>query len=153
LHAIESRKRQLDDFFERAKERTLSDVVRSDLAKHGAVLVCGFVERSVETIVMDRVNSLANIRVANFVRRHFTRGTNYECEPICQLLERFDLEWSKSLRAYLANNDDVVQSMLSVYGLRNSIAHGGTASAGLSYVLGYYECAKRLVEAMKLATR
>jgi hypothetical protein len=153
LHAIESRKRQLDEFFERAKDKAISDIIRSDLARHGAVLVCGFVERAVETVVMERVSLYANVRVANFVRKHFARGTKYDCEQICQLFERFDPVWSDGLRRFLVDNDDVVQSMLSVYGLRNPIAHGGTANASLVYVIGYYECAKRLVDAMIAVTR
>jgi hypothetical protein len=101
LQAIESRKQQLDVFFRRAAEPAISDEVRSDLAKHGIVLICGFVERSVETIIMEKIAQRAHVRVQNFVRTHFKRGTNYNCEAIAQLLDRFDLAWSTKFRAHV----------------------------------------------------
>lgn len=90
---------------------------------------------------------------ASFVKGHFKRGTNYDCEPICQLLERFDLDWSRKLRAFLTDNDDVVEGMSSAYTIRNSVAHGGDGGGGLKVVMDYYDAAKRLVDALVEATK
>ena len=152
-HAIDSRIRRLDAFFQRAKQPSLTDEIRSDLAKLGAVLVCGFVERSVEIVVLDRLSSMAHPRVNSFIRSHFRRGTNYDREAICQLFERFDLEWGRRLRETLASRDSITASLESAYTLRNSIAHGGDQYRGLKGVEDLYIDAKQLVEAMILATR
>ncbi len=57
-HAITSRERKLDDFFVRANKLT-DDELKSDLARLGAVLVCGYVERCVEVIILDRLTTKA----------------------------------------------------------------------------------------------
>jgi RiboL-PSP-HEPN len=152
LHAIESRKQQLDAYFRRAADTAISDEVRSDLAKHGIVLICGFVERSVETIVMEKISQRAHPRVQKFIRGHFKIGTNYTCEAIAQLLERFDLGWCTQFRAFLRARDDLVEALRSAYDLRNSIAHGGTGTRGLRGVQDLYVAAKQVVDGMEAAT-
>ena len=152
-HSIDSRVRRLDAFFQRAKNPGLTDEIRSDLARLGAVLVCGFVERCVEVIILDRLSSRAHPRVNSFIRGHFRRGTNYDCEAICQLFERFDLDWGRRPRGTLASRDNITESLTSAYTLRNSIAHGGDQNRGLKGVEDLYVDAKQLVEAMILATQ
>ena len=152
LHAIEARKVQLDEFFRRASHSSISEEVRSDLAKHGIVLVCGFVEQSVKMIIMDKIAYRAHPRVQNFVRRHFERGTNYSCEAISQLLERFDIQWRDRFRVLLKSRDDLVEALRSAYTLRNSIAHGGSPDCGLSTVGQLYASAKEVIDAMEAST-
>jgi hypothetical protein len=152
LHAIESRKQQLDAYFRRAADLAISDEVRSDLAKHGIVLVCGFVERSVETIIMEKIAQRAHRRVQNFVRGYFRIGTNYNCEAITQLLDRFDIGWAAKFRAFLKPRDDLAEALRSAYELRNSIAHGGTGNRGLRGVQDLYASAKEVVDGMEAAT-
>lgn len=152
LHAIESRKQQLDAYFSRAADPAISDEVRSDLAKHGIVLVCGFVERSVETVIMDKIAQRAHPRVQKFIRAHFKIGTNYNCEAIAQLLERFDVGWGTNFRAFLKTRDDLAEALRSAYDLRNSIAHGGTGNRGLRGVQDLYASSKEVVGGMEAAT-
>jgi hypothetical protein len=117
------------------------------------VLVCGFVERSVETVIMDKIAQRAHPRVLRFVKAHFERGTNYHCEAIEQLLERFDLAWVAEFRAFLEPRDDLRQALRSAYSLRNSIAHGGgAANPGPSRVRQLYQSAKQVVDALEQAT-
>ena len=150
--AITSRKRQLDSFFSRATASSNSEEVRSDLSRYGIILVCGFVERSVELVILDRIQKKAHPRVRNFVRGHFKRGTNYDCEAIRQLLERFDNAWSENFKMLAGERDDVIQAVSSAYALRNSIAHGGNANLGLKGVLELYKAAQTIVDGMCVAT-
>jgi RiboL-PSP-HEPN len=152
LHAIESRKRQLDAYFSRAAASAISDEIRSDLAKHGIVLICGFVERSVETVIIEKIRQRAHPRVLNFIRGHFKIGNNYNCETIVQLLERFDVGWAAKFRDFLNTRDDLVEALRSAYDLRNSIAHGGTGNRGLHGVQVLYASAKGVVDGMESAT-
>ena len=97
-HAIKNRERKLDEFFLRA-ENVTDDELKSDLARFGAVLVCGYIERCVEIIVLERLTPRAQPRVLQFIKGHFKRGTNYDCEAICQLLTRFDQHWENKFRS------------------------------------------------------
>lgn len=123
------------------------------MARYGTVLVCGFIERSVEIIIIDKVRKKAHPRVLRFVKTHLNRGANYECEAIAQILERFDVDWARNFRTFMKTRDDLVQSMASAYALRNSIAHGGTANRGIHGVNDLYLAASAVIEGMLAATR
>lgn len=152
MFAIEQRKRALDVFFQRAA--TLGDdEIKADLAKLGAVLSCGFIERSVEIIVMEKIQKRAHDRVKSFVKSHFKSGKNYDCIAICGLLERFDLTWARKMRDWIQDNPGPVESLTSIYGLRNSIAHGGGQTSSLARIQAYAEDCKIIVDAMLKATR
>jgi RiboL-PSP-HEPN len=150
--AVETRKRQLDAYFRRAADLAIPEEVRADLAKHGIVLICGFVERSVEIVIMEKIERRAHPRVQNFIRGHFKIGTNYSCEAIAQLLERFDREWGEKFRTFLKSRDDLIDALRSAYELRNSIAHGGTGNRGLRGVQELYASAKEVVDALEAVT-
>lgn len=128
--------------------QNISDELRSDLSKHGAVLVCGFLERCVEIIILERLSKKAHPRIMKFLQSYFKKGTNYDCENIAQLLERFDVGWGKRFREFMNDNDDLVEAVASSYTLRNSIAHGGDANRGLLGVQQLYESVKTVVEGM-----
>lgn len=150
--AIGSRERKLDAFFARAKHAG-DEEVASDLARLGIVLVCGYVERCVEVIILNRLATRAQPRVLQFIKSHFKKGTNYDCEAICQLLIRFDQDWEKTFRLMISNNDHWSTSLASAYNLRNSIAHGGDGNKGLLGVETLYTDCKRIVVALIEATK
>jgi hypothetical protein len=152
-HAIDSRIRKLDAFFVRAAALGIEDEIRADLARYAAVLVAGFIERSVEVIVLDRLSHRAHPRVMKFITAWFRKGTNYDCEAITQLLDRFDLQWGDRFRAFLGNNSRYADSVTSIYTLRNSVAHGGDQNRGLAGVETLYVDCKEVVEGLVLATR
>lgn len=152
MFEIEQRKRALDAYFARAAQLG-DDQIKADLAKLGAVLSCGFVERSVEVIVMQRINRRAHDRVKSFIKSHFKKGTNYDCTAVCALLERFDLSWARRMRKWMDENPGPVESLTSVYGLRNSIAHGGGQTSSLARIMAYAEDCKAVVDATLHATR
>jgi len=151
-YALDSRTRQIDSFISRLNTDGLPDDIKAMLARHGAVLLCGYVERSVEIIVLDRLRRKAHDRVMQFVKSHFRRGTNYDCEAICQLLERFDLNWSRKYREFINTHDAVKEALTSVYTVRNSVAHGGDQSLGARRLVDLYGYCKDAVEAIVDAT-
>jgi hypothetical protein len=151
--AVEARRRQLEAYFTRALDAAISEEIRSDLAKHGIILVCGFVERSVELVLMERIRRRAHPRVLTFIRAHFKRGTNYDCEAIAQLLERFDTRWGNNFKKFMKDRDDLVQALTSAYGLRNSIAHGGEGNRGINGVKELFAAAVTVVDGIETAMR
>ena len=150
--AIDSRIRKLDQFFARAKGQ-VDEEIRYDLARFGAVLVCGFIERCVELIVLDRLSNRAQTRVLNFLKSYFRRGTTYSSGEILSLLERFEIEWGRKFETRLSEDDSLASAVDSLYSLRNSIAHGGDMYQALNGVELHYTSAKKLVEVMIEATR
>jgi hypothetical protein len=150
--AIENRERKLDEFFARSK-LAQDDEIASDLARFGVVLVCGYVERCVEIIILDHLAKKAHPRVLQFIKSHFQKGTNYDCEAICQLLIRFDQNWEVAFRSMIKKNDQWSTSLASAYSLRNSIAHGGDGNRGLRGVETLYADCKRIVAALIEATK
>jgi hypothetical protein len=150
-HSIESRERKLDRFFARARAVN-DDELRSDLARYGVVLVCGYVERCVEVIMLERLSQKAHPRVIHFLKGHFKKGTNYDCEAICQLLIRFDQGWESSFRDLINSNEEWASSLSSAYSIRNSIAHGGDGNKGLAGVEAFYLDCKNIVNSLVKAT-
>ena len=148
LHPIQSRIRQLDGYFLRALEKSMPEELQSDLSRHGVVLICGFIERSVELVILSKFERPHTKREARFIRAHFRYGTNYSCEAIKQLLDRFDPNWGSKFADFTKSRDDVVQGIISVYALRNSIAHGGTASIGINGAMQFYLAAQAVIEGM-----
>ncbi|TBY28406.1 hypothetical protein E0H93_24995 [Rhizobium leguminosarum bv. viciae] len=152
-HAIDSRERRLDEFFERANKGVADEEILSDLARLGAVLACGYVERCVEIIILERLSKRAHERVLQFVKTHFKKGTNYDCEAICQLLERFDIAWASEFRRILKGNEQWETSLDSLYALRNSVAHGGVQNRSLAGVKALYDECKYVMMALVDATK
>lgn len=147
-HTIDLRQRKLDAFFQRADDKTLNEELLADLSRFGAVLVCGYVEKCVEVIVLQRLDRRAHPRVLSFVKSHFRKGTNYNCRAITELLDRFDGAWSASFRQFCVANEQHADKLDSAYALRNQVAHGGDANRGLKGVNELYESAKIIIEAL-----
>jgi hypothetical protein len=150
---IDSRKRKLDSYFQRADDKALPEELMADLSKFGAVLVCGYVEKCVEIIILERLDRRAHPRVLSFLKTHFRRGTNYNCKAISELLERFDTNWARDFRDFCDANERHAASLDSAYALRNSIAHGGDANRGMKGIKELYNSAHAVVEALVQATR
>ena len=152
MFAIESRCLSLNERVELAcleKDAEISDALR----KYCTVLICGFVERSVEVVVLQRLKSRAHPRVLSFVKSHFKRGTNYDCNTMCRLLERFDAGWKTSFEEFLMQHEREVEGLSSVYSVRNSVAHGGSGSISSQSLRQRCADAKIIVDGIVDATR
>jgi len=152
MFAIEKRFRALDEQIELACN-VRDEEASENLRRYGTVLICGFVERSIEVILLERLRSLAHPRVLNFVKSHFKRGTNYNCEAICQLLQRFEPAWKDRFRDFMDKNEREVDGLSSTYSVRNSVAHGGTGGISATTLRERREDAKKIVDAVIEATR
>jgi hypothetical protein len=147
-----SRYKKLTDFIDTACSMDDGDPTGDQLRRFGAVLVCGYVERSIEIIVVERLKKKAQPQVLNFVKSHFKRGTNFKCAAIRQLLTRFDEDWAKSFDDWVQNNDQRVAGIESIYYVRNSVAHGGTVGIKKASLLRYAEDAKVVVDQVLVCT-
>lgn len=149
---IDSRFRTLDDFVARAESSALDERSRSEMARFGSVLICGNIERSVEIIILDRLQQRAHPRVMNFVKSFFKRGTNYDCAAIEQLLNRFDPSWYRNFCSFCEEHPSVREGISSCYALRNSVAHGGTGNLGLRRLKELLEASRTMIDALIRST-
>jgi hypothetical protein len=154
--SIRNREQKLDNFFARAAKLSNDDELKSDLARFGAVLACGYIERCLEIIILDRISRKlprkGSDRVLNFIKGHFKKGTNYNYEAILQLLERFDIQWNKKFREEMDKNDKLSSSLSSIYVLRNSVSHGGDGNRGLESIIEMYNDCKAIIQILVSAT-
>lgn len=152
MFAIEQRFEKLERQIEIACF-TEDPQIADGLRRYGTVLICGFVERSVEVVILERLKNRAHPKVINFVKSHFKKGSNYHCETISQLLERFEPSWRDHFRKFMEGNAKQVDALLSTYNVRNSVAHGG--DHGISAAVLKERCAdaKLVVDAVIEATK
>lgn len=143
--AVENRFREVDKLVLAAQARNLDPEVAAFYCKLACVMVCGAIERSVESLITDRVGNRSGPQVKSFLKAFFQRGTNYDCEQIVTLLYRFDTGWGHAFRQFVDTNDRIKTGISSCYSVRNSVAHGGGQSLGPVVLKQYYQDAFDLI--------
>lgn len=149
---VRSRTDALRKYVQRVTDPSIPSQIASDLFKFGAVMTCGTVERCVEVIILERLAKKAHPKVLSFVKSHFKRGTNYDCDAILELLGRFDEKWRSDFETYLVQNPALGASLTSCYAVRNPIAHGASASLGGARLKKLADDAILLIEALEIVT-
>ncbi|WP_152473908.1 HEPN domain-containing protein [Roseovarius sp. THAF9] len=152
MYAIEQRFRKLEAQIALACD-IQDDEIAANMRRFGSVLICGFVERSIEVIVLERLRNRAHPKVINFVKSHFKKGTNYNCEAIATLLERFEVNWRDEFKKFMEESEKEVEALASTYSVRNSVAHGGDSGITATTLRERCEDAKKIVDAVLVATR
>ena len=145
---VENRFSALEKIINRACDPKLDEEQAAYLCKLGSVLICGNLERCVEIVISSRL-SKAPPQVTSFLKSFFKKGTNYDCEAICSLLNKFDSSWGKRFETALT--DDVKSSISSCYAVRNSVAHGGGQSLGPRTLKQYFKASLELVAQLEKA--
>jgi hypothetical protein len=147
----EQRFRALERLIATASVKSLDEQTASYLCRLGSVQICGNLERCVELLIVARVGKRSVPQVSEFLKAYFKRGSNYDCEQLCQLLFRFDSEWGRKLEAFVASRSDVKEGIASCYAVRNSVAHGGGQSLGPKVLEQYFEASRALVTALEVS--
>ncbi len=145
---IDSRIAKLDAAFNRAGNLDPTSEVRSDFAKYLCVLVSGFLERSVESILIEHVRSRSAKSVLSYVEQTLRAG-NLNTHNLLVLVGRFDADAKERLEQFL--DDERRDAINSIYGNRNSIAHGDDVSLTYVRVKGYHEKTREVVRFLENA--
>jgi len=122
--------------------------ISSALCQHCSVLLCGFVERSIETVVLARLKNRAHPKVLNFVKSHFKRGANYNCSAISELPARFEMDWKDKFEHFMEHHEREVEVLRSADSIRNSVAHGASARVSATDLKERAEHVKVIVDAV-----
>ena len=150
---IEQRFRSLEELIIAAADKSIDERAASYLCRLGSVQICGNLERCVELILVARFSDRLPKQIANFLRRYFERGVNYDCERIWQLLYRFDPNWGRIFEDFVQENDHLKESISSCYAVRNSVAHGGAQSLGPRILRQYYEASLEVITKLEETVR
>ncbi|MFC6792157.1 HEPN domain-containing protein [Methylobacterium komagatae] len=127
--------------------------VSSYLCRFGSVLVCGHLERCLELILCEKFEGTMPSQMSAFLRRYFGAGTNYDCDRIVALLNRFDTTWGVALETFIASNQRVKESVSSCYAVRNSVSHGGGQSLGARVLKQYFDDVVTLIAEVEFIVR
>jgi RiboL-PSP-HEPN len=150
---IEQRFEELEKLIVAVQARALDEQMASYLCKLGSVLVCGTLEKCVEHLFIEKIGAKSQSRVTNFIKSHFRRGRNYDCDNILQLLFRFDSDWGRKFERFVAENGRIKEGVSSCYAIRNSVAHGGGQSLGPKALKEFYDATFTLVAELEKIIR
>lgn len=142
---IDQRFTALERLIDAASDKTLDPLTQSNLCKLGSVMICGNLERCIEHLIIERIGKRSAPQTATFLKSFFKRGTNYDCENIVQLLFRFDANWGRAFETFVNDHWAIKDGVASCYSIRNSVAHGGSASLGHKALREYYEASFYIV--------
>ena len=107
------------------------------------MLVSGFVEKSVATLLVVFARRVGSPALQNYVENNLRRLTNVNKEKLLQLLGSFDSDWRTEYDAFII--DEREAALHSVITLRNQIAHGEFTSLSLVRMMEYWEGIQKII--------
>jgi len=141
VHRLKTR---LDSTFSRIPSSSEDAELQSDFARYLCVLVSGFFENAIVSLLLDLAQRRSGPEIASFVERELERWTNPNVEKICTLLGSFSRNWRNDAEAFLI--DERKESINSLVALRHKIAHGESVGTTLSQVRSYYKVIVEVIE-------
>lgn len=121
--------------FDEAEDQDPASFARALLVRHACILVSGLLERSLDDALNNYALRNASPRFRRFVQRRLGEHNNLNSERILEILSAFDVLWRDHIAAFI--DGERLEAINSVYGLRNSIAHGRDVSLNLSSMQRY----------------
>lgn len=139
---IASYEDRLEFLFSRASKID-DDEAKAHWARYLCVLVSGYLEVSMRSILGGHIREKASPRVQRFALSRLAEFQNPKCELICQALTAFDPSWLTAFQGEL--QDEWKEAVDSVVNNRNQIAHGVDVGITLGTIRRYYDSAKKVV--------
>lgn len=119
--------------------------VKSHLAKYLCVIVCGFLETSVQEIFRSYCRNNSSTNVSNYVEKKLERFVNPNTEMMLQLAGLFSQQWRGNIETEIT--DELKDSVNSIRGNRISIVHGHrSVTITFERIKKYYEDAISVIE-------
>jgi RiboL-PSP-HEPN len=140
---ISQNKDRLDNLFEQAKQ--IKDVeMLGHWSRYLCVLVSGFIETSIQAILLDYADKKSAPEISHFVSQQVRDFQNAKMSKILALLGDFSPTISASIEA--ATDGELKESVDSIVQNRHQIAHGQTTGISLVTVKKYYENVVKVLE-------
>jgi hypothetical protein len=128
---------QLQATFDRFDTIPTSELeTRSEYARHLLLRLAGFLEYALEQAGSEFIDGNAGGPVRSFAHSFASYTGNLDSERLCQYVGRFDHQWRVELEEFLGH-EERRNSINSLNGLRNAVAHGKPSSVSMVNVIGY----------------
>lgn len=139
---------RLGHLFEQAKllleNEAVDEEVRVQFVWYLCVRTCGYVESSVQRILMRYVeSSSSNQPIQNFIDTR-SRNITPNRDGILKLVRDFNPEWENTLRQLIQNEKSA--SLTNMVKNRHQIAHGRDVDLTFVQLKGYFDDAQSIVQ-------
>lgn len=124
------------------KLREDQDEDRARLAQPMTIWASGYLEASCRQIVVRYAERRSAPGVVRLVNRQMQRFTNPKMDRILGLVRSFEREKADALEAFAGG--EITESVNSIVGIRNDLAHGRRASVSVSQIVRHFERARRM---------
>lgn len=142
-----SHKQKLDSLFAKTKDLDSDPELISHWSRYLCVLVSGFVEASVRTLIADYATARSAPEIAHFVGSKLKMFTNAKMNKILDLVAEFGDDYRENLAN--AVTDEIKAAVDSVVSNRHLIAHGKDVSIGITAVTKYYLLVIKAIEELE----
>ncbi len=147
MQEIDTQRKRLDALFEKSNEFSDNAELLSHWAKYLCVLVCGFLENSVEMCLAEYCKRHGDEKINNFVSIKLRSFQNPKMGKILELFGSFNKVWEERLK--IESSDRISDSVNSIVTNRHKIAHGDTSNLTMSSLKAYYTDVVKAVEIMR----
>ncbi|MEZ0487648.1 HEPN domain-containing protein [Fibrella aquatica] len=144
---VESLEKKVEDLFLQVSSLP-EDEVKSRLSEYLCIRASGLLENIVKQLVHEYMSTTTPKEVQDYVNSKLRSLTNLDHNKIKAFLFSFSKEWHDEYDSYVTT--EVAESLNSIYGLRNSLAHGGTNPVSYKSIKEHYENMKIVILALKI---
>jgi len=140
---LHSESQRIEAVFERSKLLPDDNLLRSHWAKYLSIVVAGFLENAIRTILTEFARNNANHYIANYVAAQLDSFQNPNVDKIYKLLNSFNRNWGDQLAAYW--EDERKDAIASIMNIRHNAAHGRHMGTTIGQITTYYARSKEVV--------
>lgn len=141
---IVSHKQKLDAIFAKIGDLGADAELMSHWSRYLCVLVSGFMEMSIRTLVAEYVSRRAAPEVAYFIGQRLKVFQNAKTNKILDLIGEFGNEYRQNLDQRI--DDEMKDAVDSIVTNRHSIAHGRDVGIGFATLKQYYTNVVKAIE-------
>ena len=147
IHSVKQHKQRLDAVFEKIAVLASDPEMGSHWARYLCVLVSGFLEVSVRSVLHEYVRKRSSEEVARYVDGRLRGFQNPTMQRILELSGGFSPAWRDRLES--ATKGEIKLAVDSIVANRNKIAHGESVEITYSRVKSYYQNIVTLVDILE----
>lgn len=142
---ISRHRSRVDAAFNRVSDIPQAEIrLRSDFAEYLTVLVYGYLEQSVQQLLMQYVRDRSSRPVARYTNRRLERSRSMKYNNLVSLLGDFDPQWRTEFEYIIDERSR--RAIDTVTNNRHQIAHGGWTSMTVVVIRHEYEQIKGVID-------
>jgi len=145
---ILAHQQRIDALFDKATSITDLEI-KGNWARYLCVLVSGFVEESIRTLLKVHLRAHAGPTIQRFTEREIGYITNCKQAKILEVLSLFNATWSSEFERKVAAVErapqEIKNALDSVVTNRHDIAHGRNTGISVATISGYYQIIKKVI--------